>query len=373
MRVNRPLALVVVLALVAGTIVFIEMSDPNKVDQGGEKVEIENNSTERVMEKESEFRRAREISNPSGFVNTDDFSISENVGEKVMLVDFWTYSCINCQRTFPYLNAWYEKYRDDGFTILGVHSPEFGFEEKRSNVVNATERYNIKYPVVQDNSFSTWNAYDNRYWPQKYLIGIDGFIRYEHIGEGDYRETEKEIKKMLRERARVLGKPVPEDAKPGSGFVSPEAEKPNFEKVTTPEIYFGSKRNRLANGESRKTGVQDLEAPDSLDSNELYLDGSWRFTEEYAENTEAGARILLDYGARDVNIVANASEPVNVSVEIDGEKIPSKLAGDDVEDGVVTVKDDRLYDVVQGDEYERHKLELTVESEGLEAYTFTFG
>ncbi|MFB6283273.1 MAG: redoxin domain-containing protein [Halobacteria archaeon] len=375
MNINKPLGLVLVLGLVAGGIVYIELSKPDRVNTEHQDVEVgvDNNGTERVMEKEGKYRKAKEISNPSGFVNVDNFSISENIGKKVMLVDFWTYSCVNCQRTLPYLNAWYDKYKDEGFTVVGVHAPEFGFEEKHSNVVNATERYGIEYPVVQDNSFSTWNAYDNRYWPQKYLIGPDGFIRYEHIGEGGYEETEKMIKKLIREKSKIQGEPVPEDAKPSSGFVAPGSEEPEFSKVTTPEIYFGSGRNKLANGQSGEPGIQNLSVERNIDSDRLYLDGTWRFTEEYAQNLNPEAKIVLEYGAKDVNIVANASSPTEVEVKIDGEPIPERIAGDDVENGTITVKEDQLYDVVQDDEYARHKLELTVDGEGLEAYTFTFG
>jgi thiol-disulfide isomerase/thioredoxin len=135
----------------------------------------------------------------SGYINTHDgFRLSEIVGKKVVLVDFWTYSCINCQRTQPYLNAWYKKYKDAGLEIVGVHTPEFAFEKDRANVVAAVEKFGITYPVVQDNDYQTWGTYGNRYWPRKYLIDIDGYIVYDHIGEGGYEETEEKIQELLR-------------------------------------------------------------------------------------------------------------------------------------------------------------------------------
>ena len=161
---------------------------------------IENKAGD-LMDK-SKYPRFAELANPDGYLNTDhDITIGEYIGKKVILVDFWTYSCINCQRTLPYLTSWDEKYRDEGLLIIGVHTPEFGFEKEYDNVKRAIEKFNIKYPVVQDNEYQTWRAYKNRYWPRKYLIDIDGYIVYDHIGEGAYDETEEKIREVLKERA----------------------------------------------------------------------------------------------------------------------------------------------------------------------------
>src|SRR3989344_509188 len=137
-------------------------------------------------EKSNKYELAKEITTPDGFINTDGkpITISELIGKRVILLDIWTYSCINCQRTTPYLNAWYEKYKDKGLVIVGLHTPEFEFEKIYQNVLDATNRLGIKYPVVLDNDYSTWNAYQNRFWPRKYLINIDGYVIYDHIGEG---------------------------------------------------------------------------------------------------------------------------------------------------------------------------------------------
>lgn len=160
---------------------------------------------ERVSRKEEEFRRAVEIVGPSGFVNADGVSLEAARGEKVVLLDFWTYSCINCQNTQPYLNAWHERYADDGLLVVGVHTPEFEFEKDYENVRAAVAAAGIEYPVVLDNDYATWRAYDQRYWPTMYLIDADGFVRYRTIGEGAYEETEAEIRKLLAEKDQSPG------------------------------------------------------------------------------------------------------------------------------------------------------------------------
>ena len=165
---------------------------PEKVGAAG--------TEERIERKEAEYARAEEISAPTGFINAAGVSLDEARGEKVVLVDFWTYTCYNCQNTQPYLNAWHEKYSDDGLLVVGVHTPEFGFERDRENVEAAVGEAGIEYPVVLDNGYATWNAYDNRYWPAMYLVDADGFVRYKHFGEGAYGQTEAKIRELLAEK-----------------------------------------------------------------------------------------------------------------------------------------------------------------------------
>jgi len=160
-------------------------------------------SEERIERKEAEFQRAEEIVAPTGFINTEGVSINEARGEKVVLVDFWTYACYNCQNMQPHLNAWHEEYADDGLLIIGVHTPEFGFEREPANVEQAVREAGIEYPVVLDNNYATWSAYDQRYWPAMYLIDTDGFVRHKHIGEGAYEETEAKIRELLAEKDRT--------------------------------------------------------------------------------------------------------------------------------------------------------------------------
>src|ERR671925_1793917 len=166
---------------------------------------VENNGTiTKVQIDKSQFKLAPELTKITGFINSEQITLADLRG-KVVLVDFWTYSCINCIRTIPYLNAWHEKYADQGLVIVGVHTPEFEFEKDYNNVQAAVEKFHIRYPVAQDNEKGTWEAYENRYWPRKYLIDTEGYVRYDHIGEGGYAETEKVIQSLLRERNAQLG------------------------------------------------------------------------------------------------------------------------------------------------------------------------
>jgi thiol-disulfide isomerase/thioredoxin len=223
----RPFLLVLTLLLIAGAIAAIEMgfgaagpaeqddrrastedrtgasaSEASRLRDAGGRAVQPVSSEEGMERKETKFRRAEEIAAPAGFINTDGVSIKEARGEKVILVDFWTYACYNCQNTQPHLNAWHEEYADDGLLIIGVHTPEFGFERDPANVEQAVREAGIEYPVVLDNGYATWNVYDQRYWPAMYLIDADGFVRYEHFGEGAYEQTEAKIRELLAEKDR---------------------------------------------------------------------------------------------------------------------------------------------------------------------------
>jgi len=329
----------------------------------------------RIKAKASQYDRAKEVTTPDGFINTAGVKISDLVGAKVILVDFWTYSCINCQRTTPYLNAWYEKYRDQGLEIIGLHTPEFEFEKKYENVQKAVEQFNIKYPVVLDNDYSTWFAYQNRYWPRKYLIDIDGFIIYDHIGEGGYAETERKIQEALKERLAVLG----EQGAVASDVAVPEnAENVDFTKPRSPEIYFGSRRNSdLGNGQPA-TEPQSFVLPAEPKTNILYLEGEWKFTDEYAENISGKSKIVFRYQGQKVFMVASGDEEIQVTVTLDGQPLSDAGArGQDVISGervdFLGVKDERLYRIIEAPVWGEHTLELQIESPGLRVFTLTFG
>ncbi len=331
-----------------------------------------NSETSAYKAKATRYERFVEIVNPSGFINTGEVpvTISSLIGKKVVLVDFWTYSCINCQRTLPYLTDWYTKYRDSGLEIISIHTPEFEFEKDRTNVIMAAQRFGVEYPIIQDNDFSTWRAYKNSYWPRKYLIDIDGFIVYDHIGEGAYAETESLIQNLLKERNERLG----ETMTPVSS-TKVEAETVDPSKPRTPEIYFGSFRNSLlGNGARYINGTQTLTLPSEFDSSILYLGGSWNIQTEYATPANTPARVLLKYQAQKVFMVARANTPVRARVLIDGTVIPSSMRGADVgSDGYLTIQEDRLYRIVEGMSWGEHTLELIIESPEFEAFTFTFG
>lgn len=323
-------------------------------------------------QKAEQYTLAPELVEPNGFINADPFTLESLRGDKVVLLDIWTYSCINCQRTVPYLNAWYEKYKDDGLVIVGVHSPEFTFEKNRANVQDAVERLGIKYPVVMDNDFTTWRAYENSWWPRKFLIDVDGYVVYDHIGEGGYEETESVLQQLLRERQQRLGLEVlSDDVKVAE--VEVEVVAPGLSY--TPEIYLGAWRNErtLGNGVANVQGVQQLVVPQERTKNMVYHQGMWRFENEYAQPTKKDARIVLPYQAGKVFLVSSADRPVRVQVLLDGVPIGA-AAGSDVVDGYVTIDEERLYRIVEDPAgWGERTLELIIEDPGLRVYTFTFG
>jgi len=321
------------------------------------------------------YKKAPELVTPDGYVNTDGKPVTLaalRADNKVVLLDIWTYSCINCQRTFPYLRDWYAKYKDLGLEIVGVHTPEFAFEKVQQNVEKATRDFRITWPVVLDNSYQTWNAYGNQYWPRKYLIDIDGFIVYDHIGEGGYEETEMAIQRALAERAKRLGIEVPEmlvGALPEGAIAVPQG------MVKSPETYFGSWRNEsLGNGTQKKIGTQTFVLPSKLTRNVLYFDGAWDIQYEFARSAQKDAGIRFLYESKDVYFVARADKPVRIKITRDGGQSLGAERGADVgADGFMTVREDRLYKIIEGDTYGQHSLEMTIENPGLDAYTFTFG
>jgi thiol-disulfide isomerase/thioredoxin len=358
---NKKLLLVFVIGLIVTSILFLQSQKPDQSQFSALKPVTDNLPGGQ--------KEAIELVTPNGYLNTDEITIKELIGKKVILVDFWTYSCINCQRTTPYLNAWYDKYQDKGLEIIGVHTPEFEFEKDRDNVASAIEKFAIKYPVVQDNDYLTWRAYGNRYWPRKYLIDINGKIVYDHIGEGAYEETEAKIQELLEERMKKLGMSDSVD----KTVVKPSGISERSQNATSPEVYFGASRNELlGEGTKFQEGEQDLKASVTRSLNTLYLDGKWNIHNEYAENKSKNARIIFQYEAKDVYMVASSVEGVTLRIKIDGKDV-GELAGEDVKDGKVRVKNDQLYKLIQGEKSEVHQLEIIIENPGLKAFTFTFG
>ena len=343
---------------------LLEKNEQENVEKSIEITEEAKTNKEQFLsmaEKRKKFILAPDISTPDGFVNTNDLpiTISEFNGKKVVLLDIWTYSCINCQRTLPYLNEWYKKYEDEGLVIIGLHTPEFSFEKIKKNVEKAVKDFNVKYPVVLDNDFSTWNAYKNQYWPRKYLIDIDGYIVYDHAGEGQYEETEVAIQKALRERANRLGMDmdVPGEISSPSNVTYVDSG-----KVRSPEIYFGSARNEyLENGRAGVSGEQAFFLPAVISLNKLYLDGTWDLTSEYAEN-KSSANIVFNYESKNVYMAAGSSDGVEIEIYKDNVFIKKMI-----------VKDETLYSLIEDTGYGRHVLKIKIPKAGLKAFTFTFG
>jgi cytochrome c biogenesis protein CcdA/thiol-disulfide isomerase/thioredoxin len=281
---------------------------------------------------------------------------------RVVLVDFWTYTCINCIRTLPYLKAWDAAYRKDGLTIVGVEAPEFAFEKDAGNVANAIQQFGLRYPVVQDNKLGTWNAYGNEYWPADYLIDAKGQVRYTAFGEGDYDKTETAIRGLLAEAGHQVG---------GKGHAK-DVVVPS--QQATPETYLGTER---AEGwmHQPKDGLHDYGGPvtGELALNEFAYSGSWKIAAQPAEAV-ANANIDVEFQAKNVYLVLSSpgEHPLPVEVLLDGKRISAADAGADVHDGVVTVRRQRLYSLVSLSGDERRHLTLRF-APGVTGYAFTFG
>lgn len=284
---------------------------------------------------------------------------------KVVLVDFWTYSCINCQRTFPYLKSWWEKYQNKGLVIVGVHSPEFEFEKNPKNVAKALKDFGITYPVMQDNDFSTWRAYNNRYWPAKYLIDKDGNIRYEHFGEGDYDQTEKMIQDLLAET--------------GSDVSNMPVNNPETQIYSmTPELYLGYARMEFLSSPENlvRDGSLTYTSSPTPPANTFGFSGEWNVMEEYS-NAKQGSKLFLNFNAKEVYLVMrpkNDDLPAQVKVYLDDKPVSETgSAGEDVKDSVVTLNSDRLYKLIKLPEPGQHILKLEFLDNNTEVYAFTFG
>jgi cytochrome c biogenesis protein CcdA/thiol-disulfide isomerase/thioredoxin len=280
---------------------------------------------------------------------------------RVVLVDFWTYSCINCLRTLPYLTAWDRTYRKDGLTIVGVHSPEFPFEKDAGNVREAIERNGIHYPVVQDNDLATWTAYGNQFWPAEYFIDARGRVRYAHFGEGDYGKKERIIRELLAEAGRPVSRRMS-----GARGIAPSAG------VTTPETYLGAARAERFVNPMLSPGTHDFGGAPAPGPDEFAYGGTWRITLESA-TAVGGSALSLDFGARRVYLVLGThGRPRRMRVLLDGHPIPDALAGADVHHGTVVVSSQRLYSLVDLPRVGRHMLRLEPEA-GISGYAFTFG
>ncbi len=320
----------------------------------------------RIAQKSSLFQKVPELTGISGYLNAEqDLKISDFRG-KVVLIDFWTYTCINCIRTLPHLVEWDKKYKDKGLAIIGVHTPEFEFEKDYDNVRMAMEKYGIEYRVVQDNDYRTWREFKNRYWPRKYLIDGDGFIRYDHIGEGGYAETEETIKALLEEQGALV------DDMPASQL---KDETPTTRN--TPELYAGY-GFALPRGQNigNQGGMQpdeevDYTLPSTLRPDVIYLEGKWKSNIDNLEAMEDGAAIILKFSAKDANIVARSNTLQEMGVFIDGELISESQAGIDVENSEIKVDEARLYNAVSG-EYGTYTIKLVAEK-GFSFSAFTFG
>jgi thiol-disulfide isomerase/thioredoxin len=305
-----------------------------------------------------------------GWLNSPPLTIASLRG-KVVLVDFWTYSCVNCVRTFPALRALYQRYHPVGFEIVGVHSPEFSFEKQADNVRGAIERNDLAWPVALDNRMDTWTAFRNHYWPHVYVIDARGTIRFDHVGEGGDDLIQARIRALLAENHATLPAPV--------DFTEPVAN-PHL----TPEIYAGSDRGSYngaignPEGYGRAGRVVDYEAvkPEAITGagtdGIFFLEGRWSASPEYMEAAQNGAKLALPFYARDVFMVGAATGDTRVSLLLDGRPVPAGVLGADAPGGVVRVSRSDLYGLLHLGAADTHVITL-IAGKGFRLYTFTFG
>jgi cytochrome c biogenesis protein CcdA/thiol-disulfide isomerase/thioredoxin len=310
------------------------------------------------------------LDGPADWLNSPALTAGALRG-RVVLVDFWTYSCINCLRTLPYLTAWDAKYRDRGLVILGVHTPEFAFERDLGNVRAAVERYDIRYPVVTDNDYRVWRAFENRYWPAHYLIDAGGTARDRHFGEGGYAETERAIQTLLREAgARDVPDDLVDPSRNGVMAADSGAER-------TPETYLGYLRGEgFASPEGVKAdGLLAYTLPKDLPPGRWALSGAWTVEKERALAGGAGGRIAYRFQGRDLHLVLGptATGPVRFRVRIDGAEPGADRGADVAADGGGTIDRERLYQLIRQDRSRERLFEIEFLDPGASAYAFTFG
>ncbi len=302
----------------------------------------------------------------AAWINSPPLDISQLRG-KVVLIDFWTYSCINCIRTIPYLNALYAKYGSDGLVIVGVHTPEFQFEKNYTNVVTAVKSFGIKYPVALDSNDATWNAYHNQYWPADYVVDANGTIRHTQFGEGDYNETESVIRELLQAAGYHVGTAT------GAAGTSVD-----FSQIGTPEIYVGyaTARQPIGNSQGFSPGeVVNYAFTSVTYTNVVYFSGPWYNANDSMIAAGPNSKVYLEYIAKVVNIVAQGNSNM-ISIKLDGSTPSAAYVGSDVSmaGGVAsaTVSMARLYPIIDAPGHGMHELVITA-NQGFRLYTFTFG
>lgn len=284
---------------------------------------------------------APDLTGITAWINSPPLTLPQLRG-KVILIDFWTYSCINCIRTLPYLENWYRDYKDDGFVIIGVHTPEFEFEKNEENVEKATIQFGITYPVAMDNNYVTWRAYENSYWPAHYLIDQSGNIRMVHFGEGGYAETEKAIRELLNmppieiQEAKRLSRPM------------------------TPETYLGVDRGHSFHMRITPNKPADYDYPEPLGEDQVGLKGKWQAEGQYILAISDTSYLDLNFLATHAYLVLGGSSPVPLEITLDGNFY-----------GSISVNGDREYKIVSTS-YARHLLSLKIPKD-IRAYVFTFG
>jgi cytochrome c biogenesis protein CcdA/thiol-disulfide isomerase/thioredoxin len=358
---------------------IMDMAKKQEAKMGTPSLPKSDDPTEALL---NENYPAPELVEPQNWINSVPLTLAKLREEgKVVMIDFWTYSCINCIRTLPALKALDAEYRDKGLVILGVHSPEFAFEKVLSNLQENVTKFELKYPIFQDNDFKTWRAYKNRFWPAKYIIDKQGNVRYTHFGEGEYEETEQVIQYLLGEVP--LGSARGDKSKIDFSMVE-EAES----GVSTRETYLGTDRMVVGSGlemfgqgaaafvspETVSEQSKTYTKPQMVEKNQWWLTGGWQFSEEKITSTSEEASLGLRYTAKQANLVIGfTGEPVGLEVWLDGKLIDSANAGRMLKDGKVMINANQLYYLTEHKGVEDHTVELKFKGKGLELYAWTFG
>jgi thiol-disulfide isomerase/thioredoxin len=336
--------------------------------------------------------RAPEFPDDLRWINSPPVSLKSLRGRRVLLVDFWDYTCVNCLRTLPYVAEWEAKYRRFGLAVIGVHAPEFSFAREPRQVERSVAELGLPYPVVLDNDYAVWEAYSNKGWPSKFLVDAQGYLRYQHLGEGEYLATELAVQGLLREldpafRPPALTIPKRDEDVPGARCHRP-----------TPELYCGYARGAVGNEEGAELDLAIFYADPGVHApGRFYLHGAWRAHQEYCALAGSHGHLALRYRAREVNaVMAPTGDPVElmlglqggrligetaremprVAVFQDGQPLPALNAGADVrrEDGLAVVVPDRprMMRLVSNPDFEEHELRLEVRGQGCAFFSFTF-
>jgi thiol-disulfide isomerase/thioredoxin len=313
------------------------------------------------------------LSGATGWINSPPLTAKQLKG-KVVLVDFWTYSCINCLRSLPYMEAWSEKYKDSGLVVIGVHTPEFDFEKQLPNVQKAVQKFGLTYPIALDSNQAIWNAFHNEFWPAHYFIDAKGKVRFEHFGEGNYDQSEHWIQQLLAER----------NASPmQGGAVAVHAEgieaSADTRDVHSPETYIGYARAEhfASPGGIKLDGEKNYTAPAQPKLNQWGLEGKWADHSQVAVLGSPGGKIVFRFHARDLHLVlgpAADGKPVHFRVTIDGQAPGDNHGVDTDADGNGVVADHRLYQLVRlKGAVTDHVFAIEFEDPGVQAFSFTFG
>ena len=343
---------------------------------------------------------APEFAGTQEWINSEPLSM-ENLRGKVVLIDFWTYSCINCLRTLPFMREWHDRYADEGLVIVGVHTPEFEFEKLYDNVVQATKDESVAWPVVQDNDFTVWRSYSNRFWPAKYLVDQNGVIQYRHFGEGKYAETEEQIRSLLEDmgaESQAFTEPLPSDQQRDAAYAQTD------DREETPELFAGWQFTAIQgrggigqvqtyaeaaqvslDTEGNPSVVAEFAMPGSVMSDHIYFQGPWAIGPESArhaqETTDITDFVLLVYSARSVNavLISESGDPYKVLITLNGEHLTEENKGEDItieEDGksYLTVTGPKAYKIIEHPNWQKDQvLRMGSLSDNFGLFSFTFG